>query len=265
LLRPSESGRLLHILPLEETGLVRAAFSMRTGGVSPAPTDSLNLSFSRGDDPQNVRENYRRVCFELGADMGRTVVSRQVHGDLCMAATGEMGGVRLISDGLPGERDALMTDETGLLLSTTHADCVPVYLLDPERPAIAMVHAGWRGTADRIAQKSLRAMREAYGTNPAHVIAAIGPSIGPCCFEVGEDVAAVFYSLFPEMDLIRREGERRTVDLWACNRLQLLEMGVPEGCIHCVQVCTACDTGRFFSHRREKGKTGAMAGFLMLL
>jgi len=258
-------GILYRAEPLEATGLVRAAFTTRLGGVSPKPRDTLNLSFTRGDDAETVRENYRRAAEAFGCEVRAMVLSRQPHGDLCEEVTAAEAGVRLVNDELPRQRDAVMTDKPGLVLVTSHADCVPVYLLDPEHRAIAMVHAGWKGTALRIAQKSLRAMIRRYGTKPEQVVAVIGPSIGPDAFEVQEDVESRFESAFPEMDLVRHENGRTTVDLWACNEGQLLEMGVPKERIHNDRICTASNTDTFFSHRAEKGQTGTMAALFCLL
>jgi YfiH family protein len=127
------------------------------------------------------------------------------------------------------------------------------------------VHAGWRGTVVGIVGEALRRMAQAYGTRPQDCLAAIGPSIGPCCFLVGEDVAAQFESRFPGRGVVDVSGSQPSVDLWKCNAVQLLDAGVPDDNIAVAGLCTACDTETFYSHRKEKGKTGAMAGILELL
>ncbi|MBQ7600818.1 MAG: peptidoglycan editing factor PgeF [Lachnospiraceae bacterium] len=258
-------GILFRAEALEATGLVRAAFTTRLGGISTGTRTSLNLSFTRGDDAVTVRENYWRAAQAFGCSPEALVLSRQPHGDLCEEVFLEEAGRRIVNDGLPRQRDAVMTDRPGLVLVTSHADCVPVYLLDPVHRAIAMVHAGWKGTSLRIAQKSLRAMARRYGTRSADVIAAVGPSIGPDAFEVQADVRAIFEDRVPEMDIVRTEDGRTTVDLWACNELQLREAGVRKANIHVARLCTAKHTDLFFSHRAEKGDTGTMAALFMLL
>ncbi len=260
----SRKGILYRVEALEATGLVRAAFTTRLGGVSPAPRNSLNLSFARGDDPDTVRENYRRAAEAFSCRIEDMVLSRQPHGDLCEEIKPEEAGARLLNNELPRQRDAVMTDRPGLVLVTSHADCVPVWLLDPVHHAIAMVHAGWKGTSLRIAQKSLRAMIRCYGTDPADVIAAVGPSIGPDSFEVQSDVRGIFEDLFPEMDIVYTRNGRTTVDLWKCNELQLMESGIRKKNIHSAHLDTAQHTDLFFSHRAEKGNTGTMAALFML-
>jgi YfiH family protein len=158
------------------------------------------------------------------------------------------------------EADGLMTDRRGVTLVKHSADCVSIYLLYTARPAIALLHAGWRGTVQRIAQEGFRAMARAYGTRAQDCLAAIGPSIGLCCFEVGEEVTQAFEQSFPGWELAR-DGH---VDLWRCNQLQLEELGVPPQNICVSGLCTACDTETFYSHRAERGTTGSMAAFLML-
>jgi len=253
---------LVSIPFLEKTGCVKAAFTTRHGGISQAPRESLNLSFSRGDDEETVRENYRRCAEAFGCDLSQMVLSRQPHGDRIEEVHAGDGGMRLVRDILPPERDAVMTDEPGVVLVTSHADCVPVYLVDTEHHAIAMVHAGWKGTSLCIAEKAVYAMRTRYGTDPGKLLAAIGPSIGVCCFEVGEDVEKIFRENFPGWDIFDASGEKTRIDLWACNEGQLLRAGVKKENIAITGTCTACHTQTFFSHRREKGQTGTMAALL---
>ena len=260
--RTVRNGVTYYAVPfLEKAAPVRAAFTTRLGGVSTGETATLNLSFSRKDTPENVRENYRRVGAAAGFPPEGLAVSRQVHRaqvlQVCEAHVG-----RGVFDGdISPEADGLMTDRPGVALVKHSADCVSIYLVDRARPAIALLHAGWRGTAERIAQEGLRRMAEVFGTRPENCLAAIVPSIGPCCFQVGPDVSAVFEESFPGWGLV--SGDR--VDLWECNRRQLQEMGVPPENVCVAGLCTACNTDTFFSHRAERGKTGAMAAFLMLL
>lgn len=256
---------LLHLTGLEALGGVRAVFTGRRGGVSRRWDGGLNWSLSVGDRPEAVRENRRRTLAALGLDPGSAVMGGLVHGNRVVAVEdGEAdpaGDVRLI----PGA-DGLITDRAGLALIITAADCVPVYLYDPVRRAIGMVHAGWRGTVAGIAAEAVRAMRARYGCDPADIQAAIGPSIGPCCYEVDEAVAEPVRRYFGGRAeaLLRpsaRDG-RHMLDLWAANRLDLESAGV--GRVHVAGACTACQSDRFFSHRAEAGGAGRGAAVIVL-
>ena len=158
----------------------------RHGGVSPSPWHSLNLSTATGDSREHIDENYRRVYGALGHSPDTAVISHQVHGSSVVVVTGGQRGRRLDSC------DGLVTDEPGIVLLQRHADCVPILLYDPKRPAIGVAHAGWRGTLAGMAAELVRAMCEAFGSRPGDLIAAIGPSIGPCCYDVGEEVQRGF-------------------------------------------------------------------------
>jgi YfiH family protein len=250
---------------LEQTGLVRAAFTTRVGGVSTGETASMNFSTKRRDTVENVRENYRRICRAAGFSVDGLAVSIQTHETTVHEVLeGEVG--RGVFDDTPSvEADGLMTNRPGVALIKHSADCVPVYLLDTANKAVALVHAGWRGTVERIAQEALRRMAEVYGTRPQDCLAAVGPSIGPCCFVVGEDVAERFETEFPGWGLVDRASGQAAGDLWRCNAKQLIEAGVPEGQIAVAGMCTACATETFYSHRKEQGRCGAMAAMMELV
>ena len=251
---------------LERTGLVHAAFSTRIGGVSTGETATMNFSTKRADTVDNIRENYRRLSAAAGFAAESLCVSRQVHGTYVHEPQPEEIGRGVFDDYVNVEADALITARRYVPLVKHSADCVPVYLLDTRTPAIGMVHAGWRGTYDCIVEEALQRMAETYGTRPQDCMAAIGPSIGACCFEVGDDVAELFAQRFAGWELIGHSpGGRQTVDLWRCNAQQLLRAGVPDANIAVAGLCTACDTDTFYSHRKEQGKTGVMAAVMELL
>jgi YfiH family protein len=250
---------------LERTGLVRAAFTTRIGGVSTGETATMNLSTRRADTPETVRENYRRFCAAAGFRASALTVSRQVHGAYVHEATAADIGRGVFDDAESVEADGLMTDRRGAALVKHSADCVPVYILDTRTPAAAMVHAGWRGSLEGIAGEALRRMAGAYGTRPSDCLAAVGPSIGPCCFEVGCNIAGQFEERYPGWGLVSHGDGNPKVDLWQCNALQLIDAGVPEDAIAVSGLCTSCDTATFYSHRKERGRTGAMAAFLELI
>ena len=261
-----EHGVLLLRVPLlEDTGLVQAAFTTRVGGVSQGECSSMNFSFSRKDEPEAVRENFRRLCETLGTRYDRLVITRQVHEDRVLEPEEADLNGHYTGCGTTQEADALITDRPGWALVKHAADCVPILLLDPVQKAVAAVHAGWRGTVASIAQKTVRRMAERFGSRPQDILAAIGPSIGPCCFQVGEDVAHAFRSAFPQMNVALGEGSETFIDLWACNKSQLLEAGLLPGHVSLSGLCTACHPEWFYSHRRDQGRCGAMVGVIALV
>ncbi|MFY9175718.1 MAG: peptidoglycan editing factor PgeF [Peptococcia bacterium] len=267
-LRQTANDLVYYTIPsFSATGLVVNGFSGRKGGVSPRPYESLNLSLLTDDKPENVLENRRRFTEALGIKTENLVSAKQVHGaqivkvNVAHRGKGSCDSVSAI----PGT-DALMTNEKGLALMAFFADCVPVLFLDPVKKAIAISHAGWKGTVARIAAKTVKAMQEAYGTEPSQLLAAIGPSVGPCHYEVDEPVIAKFKEAFPgkENQLMSYAGKagHRQLNLWEANVLQLKEAGLKEGNITVAGLCTFCQQEEFFSHRA--GMAGRQAAVLML-
>jgi len=242
------------------------AFTTRTGGVSEGPFESLNLSWSRGDDKARVEENRRRVSRALG---GPTLVfANQVHGDVVLKVDAKPEGVWSA-----GEGDGLMTDRPGLALCAQTADCTPVLVFDPKRPAIAAIHAGWRGAVKEILPKALAAMAKAYGTRPADAHAAIGPSISKANYRVGPEVLAQFEALFGALDeglIGARDAEGGAVlDVAEACRRQLAAAGVPADQISQIKACTFAQDDRFFSSRRaardgHAGQFGGQCGIIAL-
>jgi YfiH family protein len=228
----------------------------RLGGVSPSPYGSLNVGHCVGDEGELVDANHDRVCEALGVSRGDVATAHQVHGSgVAPVGLGHRGRV------IPAT-DALITDTSGVALMLRFADCLPVLLYDPARQAIGLAHAGWRGTIAGIGAKTVVAMMEAYGSCPADIIAGLGPCIGPCCYQVGTEVIeAVKANFNPWQGLLRSQGDGSFhFDLWEANRRQLAELGVEE--IEVMQLCTACHTDEFFSHRVEGGRTGRFAVIL---
>jgi YfiH family protein len=211
-------------------------FSTREGGVSEGPFASLNLGRATADDPDRVEENRRRLCAEVGADPDALTLNYQHHSaDVLRGRAGSRG-----------ERgDGLWTDEPGLPVLALAADCVPIALAraNGRRPALAVLHAGWRGLLGGIASAGVQAL----GAGP--VAAVVGPGIGPCCYEVGEEVAAPFRRAYG-LGVVR-DGK---LDLWSAAERALRAAGVVR--VDRIDLCTACDPKRFFSHRRDRGITG---------
>ena len=272
-------------------GLVHG-FSTRIGGQSKLQgTRALNLGFTDWDSKKAVSENRRELLCAIGAEEMRLVLLRQIHSDIArvidepaLAPTGKPlaeRGVTARSTAPAG--DALLTSRPGLLLGTQTADCVPILLADTTTRAVAAIHAGWRGTLARIAAKAVGRMRLEFGTDPADIVAAIGPAIGRCCYEVGPEVAQAFLGQFrlaadwfdgpferlalgeapdflPWLTMVppghEAPPERVWLDLRAANYWQLTDAGVRPGKIAVSTLCTACNTDLLFSYRREGAQTG---------
>lgn len=239
-------------------------FSTRLGGVSPAPWDSLNLDDRRGDDLANVRENFRRLCAALDVDVQRIVLSRQVHRDDVRTVTATDCGKGLWTPQDYDSADALITDRPNIPLVVFSADCNVILLHDPVRRAIGAAHAGWRGTALGIAAKTVRAMTDAYGCDPADIRAAVGPAIGQCCFETDGDVpAALRDALGADAEpFIDWNGQKYHIDLKAVNALWLQRAGVPS--IDVCPDCTYCLSDLYWSHRRTGLSRGEQAAVICL-
>ena len=253
----------------EDSHRVVHAFSTRQGGVSREPFATLNLGASVGDDREAVQENRRRFFGAFAIRPSQVVRVRQVHGKGVLRVDPALVGREGFPQALLDERyeyDALITNLPGLALVVTTADCMPLLIHDPVRGAVAAVHAGWRSTAKRIAAEAIRALREAYGTDPADCRVAIGPAIRGCCFEVDRPVADAMGAALPGWEahtMPARPGHWR-LDLAGVNRAILQEAGVRPERIEDLGFCTACRTDLFFSHRAEKGRTGRMMNLILL-
>jgi len=264
-----KSGELqyLTIPAFTATGLVTHAISTRKGGVSTGDYSTLNLGLGKNDGRKNVLENRRRFLQALDLDLALLVAGRQNHGSRVAVVTEKERGRGNCSydKGLPGI-DAMVTDRQGVVLSIYFADCVPLLFLDPLGRAIGVAHAGWRGTLAGIGPKTLACMQREYGTEVPHCLAGIGPSIGPCCYEVGQQVLGPLRRFFPDWRtyVVPIGGGKYYLDLWELNRQQLLAAGVREKNIFIGNLCTACNEKMFFSYRAHGGHTGSLAAVLTL-
>ena len=266
--RQERHGVLFYGCPEIQAAGFPHGFSTRIGGVSPAPWDSLNLGAGRGDEPARVSENFRRFCAAVGADPGGLVKNHQVHGDRVRRVGPDD---RLPDPAAPGtiEADGLITDRPGVCLTIFSGDCIPVLLYAPARRCAAAAHAGWRGTAAGIAARAVEAMSDRYGCDPGHILAAIGPGIGPCCFETHADVpdglrAGLGERAEPFIRPLSTPGKYR-VDLKGANARWLELAGVPAGQIALCSACTACDLENFWSHRVQGDARGSMAAMIQLV
>jgi YfiH family protein len=243
---------------LSQPDLVHGVFA-RHGGVSPRPFHSLNMAMSVGDSRENVVANRTRAFQALGRAPASVADLWQVHSaEVVVAETPR-------PEGRPSPKaDALITNRPELTLFLRFADCVPILLFDPKHHAVGLVHAGWRGTLQRIAAVTVKAMRARYGTQPHEVLAGIGPSIGPRRYEVGPEVVAATRAAFNGRsdELLPSFNGRTHLDLWAANALQLQQAGVEQ--IEVSDICTASSTHDFFSHRGEHGQTGRFGALIAL-
>jgi polyphenol oxidase len=253
-------------------GWLRHGFSTRVGGVSSVyGGNSLNLGWTKEDDPALVAENRRRFLVDIcGDNSGCSLVGvRQIHSGTVRVVRAGDGGLEGRLQTAEGkavlEGDGLITDVPGVLLGVGTADCVPVLVVDVEKRVVAAFHAGWRGTVARIVERGVARIVAEYGSRPEDMVAAVGPSIGACCYTVGDEVRSEFGGQFGYAEKLFSRGDagEMRVNLWEANRRQLLDAGVDEARISMVGECTACardENGalRYFSHRGEKGVAGRM-------
>lgn len=253
---------------LENTGIVKHGFSTRVGGVSEGVCSTMNLSFSRGDDENAVRENFRRMANALDVEEDSFVFSQQTHTTNVRKVTLEDKGKGLTRQLDYQDVDGLITNVSGLCLSTFYADCVPLYFVDPVQKAIGLSHSGWRGTVGKIGCVTVQKMQEEYGSNPEDIIAAIGPSICQGCYEVSEDVIVEFQNHFDkkywEELYYKKENGKYQLNLWKANEIVLAEAGILKEHIAVTNLCTCCNHEMLFSHRATQGKRGNLAAFLAL-
>jgi polyphenol oxidase len=243
-----------------------AAFSLRRGGQSPPPLDSLNFSTKHGDSPENVRINFQLFAQHLAIKADQIVTCEQVHGDT-IAVINSLPA-------FPGQADALVAVGPGIFPAVKTADCVPILLLDPAHRVSAAIHAGWRGTALRITRKVVDLMQREFETDVSDLVATLGPAIGSCCYEVDDQVVMAIRHNVPRGEKFvtpgkpNHRGNQRArsyqLDLGGINRFELTSMGIMAKNIYSTNHCTSCDPNLFFSHRRDgvaSGRHIAVAGF----
>ena len=265
-----QSGDLFYIgFPkLEATGKIRVAFTTRMGGVSRGQYSSMNMSTTNGDDINLVKENYRIICSALGIDSKNVVLSHQTHTDNIRTVTEKDRGKGLYSERDYDNVDALITNIPGLALVTQFADCTPLLFFDHVKNVIANVHSGWRGTVKQIGAKAVKRMVEEFDCSPSDIIAAIGPCIGKCCYEVDTPVYSEFEKV-AGFDLsaifTQKSDDKYMLDLWEANRQILINAGIKPENIDVTDLCTHCHSEYFHSHRATGGKRGNLAAIISLV
>lgn len=271
-LREHEGLKYLVFPKIEELGIVDHLFSTRLGGVSTGHFSECNLSYTRGDVKENVDENYRRISRALGHgnDLNDFVCSFQTHTTNIRVVTDKDRGKGSARIRDYTDIDGLITNVPGIILGTFHADCPPVYFIDPVNKAIGLSHSGWKGTVGKISKYTIDKMHENYGTQSQDLICAIGPSICGECYEIRSDVALKFKEAFTgdelesEHILVPYPDDKYRLYLWNAIRLTLLQCGVPKENIIVTDICTRCNPDLLFSHRVHHEDRGNLCAFLSL-
>lgn len=283
-----KNGEVLEYLvfpKLEEIAGIEHVFTTRIGGVSKGDCATLNFSFTRGDEPRAVSENYRRIGECFGVEPARFVATDQTHTVNIRTVTKEDAGKGVTQAKDYSDIDGLVTNEKGLVLSCFTADCVPVYFVDPVKQVIAVAHSGWRGTVAGIGACMIKRMQEEFGCEAKDIVTAIGPSICQSCYEISEEVAIQFRQDFWREVCVKKYAEeawkaglhhngellikgkaegKYQLDLWLANYVVLRSAGILPEHISVTDICTNCNPAYLFSHRATGGKRGNLAAFLML-
>ncbi|QLG39333.1 MULTISPECIES: peptidoglycan editing factor PgeF [Paenibacillus] len=257
---------------------MKAGFTTRQGGVGSTPYASLNCAYHVGDDPADVLNNRKLVAEKLGFPLESWTCGEQVHGKHVAVITAEDRGKGLLDrQSALQDTDGLVTNVPGVLLTSFYADCVPLYFYDPVQQAVGLAHAGWKGTVAGIAESMVEKMEQEYGSRRQDIHAAIGPSIGDCCYEVDEAVMQHVrvwldhssgndeYKNSASNSVYRPAGNGKTMlNLKECNRHIMMKAGILPDHIECTTWCTSCNPELFFSYRKENGITGRMASWIGL-
>lgn len=251
---------------LKDTGCVEHGFSTRQGGVSQGIYHSMNLSYTRGDNRQSVSENFERFCSAVHMDWKKIVSTDQTHTANVRVVTEVDAGHGITKPKQFFDVDGQITNVPGLPLITYHADCVPLFFVDPVKKAIGLSHSGWKGTVARIGANTVKAMHENYGSDPKDIIGVIGPSICQSCYEVSEDVALAFQNEFRVSDTLiyKKQNNKYQLNLWEANYQVMIDAGMLPEHITITQWCTGCHPDLLWSHRKTGNARGSLAAFLCL-
>lgn len=252
---------------IDSAGGARHAFSTRLGGVSRGSCASMSFGFSLGDDPEAVKENYKIFCGTFGADCSKAVLSQQTHTANLRVVTKDDVGKGIFKERDYADIDGLVTNEPGLVLVTQYADCTPLAFYDPVKRVVATSHAGWRGTVQEIAARTVELMASRFGCDPGDILCGIGPNIGKCCYEVDDPVINEINKLtYLDRDACYtpKGGGKYMLDLREVNRQILVNSGIRPEHIDVADLCTCCNSHIFHSHRATGGKRGTLAMMIAL-
>ncbi len=251
-----------NLLPFKE---ISHFISTRNGGFSKPPYDSLNLGFHVGDNPETVLKNRQHLASALGIPLDNFTTARQVHGGNVVTVTKPGGSFH--NGTAIAETDAMVTNVPNICLMVLQADCVPMLFFDAEKKVIGATHAGWKGTLSKIAQNTVLTLQERFNCLPKDIYVGIGPSIGPCCYEVGSEIiskvkkSSDVYKGYISAMISENKGY---FNLWEANKRQLIQMGIPEKNVEVAQICTRCNHDQFFSYRYQQKETGRFGAGIML-
>lgn len=239
---------------------IKHGFTSRLGGVSHGKVYGFNFGFRVGDDESAVYENYRLMAGDMKIDLSKAVLSRQTHTDNIRIVTESDHGKGICRESDIFDTDGLVTDVKGTSLIVFSADCNPILLWDRKKNVISAVHSGWRGTVKHISQKAVGIMVSHFNCSASDIVAAVGPSIGPCCFEFGSEAVA----LFDEKYIAKAENDKYKVDLWSIIYDDLWQSGLLSENIDISRICTVCQSDRYYSYRTQKEKTGRQIAVITL-
>lgn len=254
---------------LNHISCITHGFSTRLGGVSKAPFDSMNLSFTRGNDHQDVLSNFKLFGSAIGIDCANMVFTHQTHTTNLKVVTEEDLGKGILKPQNYQDIDGFVTNCKNVGLVTFYADCVPLYFVDPKKQVIGLSHSGWRGTVGKIGQKTIELMTREFGCCPEDIYTAIGPSICKDCYEISGDVAKKFQEAFTGEQynamMTDKGQDKYMLDLWKANKCVMEDAGILPEHISVTDICTCCNSDYMWSHRKTGATRGSLAGFLMLI
>lgn len=252
---------------LEDILFINHAFSTKLGGVSTGEFTSMNLAFNRGDDINNVTENYKIFCNATGFDFNSLVASAQDHNTVVRKVTKENCGIGITKPRDMQSVDALVTNEPNVTLVTYYADCTPIFFVDRVKKVIALAHAGWRGTVGKICKNVIEIMVNDYASSTADIICCVGPAISKCCYEIDKSCYDEFVKA-GNLDIKRimtdKGNGKYMANLLETNKQILLSSGIPEKNIIISDVCTKCNSELLWSHRATNGHRGTMCAFMCI-
>lgn len=230
----------------------------RQGGTSQNHLSSCNIGFNSEESSATTIDNRKKICDALSIDFSKLTFQHQVHDDrITIVDLGNAGAGLLQKQGALYQSDAMITTEKGVTLFAQAADCVPIAIFDPKRRVIAAIHAGWRGTVKKIAQKTALKMIAEFGCTPQNMLVGIGPSIGRCCYEVGKEVVeAITQNFTNSSNIVYQNTTSYHIDLWEANKSQLTEIGISDFNIEVANECTKCNSNLYYSSRNDNGFTG---------
>ena len=266
-LHPQNKPFYITFPKLTATGTVNHAFTTRFGGVSKGMYSEMNMSFTNGDIKEDVLENYRRLCKAINIDINKVVLSHQTHTNNVRIITEKDIGKGIFKERDYNDVDGLITNLPGVALVTQYADCTPLLFCDPVKKVVATSHAGWRGTASEIGRITVEKMQSSFGCDPSNIIAAIGPSIGQCCYEVDDPVYIPLSKLTylnKDKIFIKKANGKYMLNLWETNREILINAGIKKENIDVTDLCTNCHPDVFHSHRFTGGKRGNLGAIIAL-